>query len=61
MENDIKESTNSEFDWDNIPVALTSEEIAEVTAEIRFWQPVLPVFLFLMKKLKTRCMDCISL
>ena len=36
MDNDIKESTNSEFDWDNIPVALTSEEIAEVTAEIRF-------------------------
>lgn len=36
MENDIKETASSELDWENIPVALTSEEIAEVTAEIRF-------------------------
>jgi hypothetical protein len=36
MEDESKERSNTEFDWDTAPVALTSEEIAEVTAEIRF-------------------------
>lgn len=31
-----EKKTADEFDWDDIPVALTSDEIAEVTAEIRF-------------------------
>lgn len=35
-EDQSEEPKEMEFDPDNIPVALTSEEIAEVTAELRF-------------------------
>ena len=34
-EQDTVMVSSEEFDWD-LPVALSSEEIAEVTAEIRF-------------------------
>ena len=35
-DNESRENETSEWNWDSIPTALTSDEIAEVTAEIRF-------------------------
>ncbi len=35
-EDRTEESNGTEFEPENIPVALSSEEIAEVTAELRF-------------------------